>query len=423
MEKTERAGVRRIADLLTTVLSRGYLTSPDPESGAMDLGALKGSLEALGQEDAAELLRVVAEEFDALEQVYPYQTRESSSAHAETVLAVMDRQRQRISKRFGNNAQAAIRAFGALPLAEGETVADRYRQLQWSAKQASNFGTERRANHLVCVRAAMEHLAQVGGYPDAARMEFALEADLVSEATDPAAGWDVGEYRVSLAVEGMETAIVVERGGKRLRTTPKTVRSDAAYAEARELQERLRSQGRRLRFGLLEQLVAEGRPIAADEVAALLRLPAGREMIPSLVWRTAEGVAGLLETGEHGQHLRLRGLDGSAALVVGDLYAAHCATWIWWCRWQPSVPPTGRSPPSRLPHAESCWRRSPRIWGWHRSESTARSPASKASARSTACTSAAARSTSNPADIRVLFRTRRPPSRVRGCSCRSRRRT
>lgn len=322
METTDTAVIRRVSGRLTEILTRGYQTSPDPESGAMDLVALKDGVEALGQDEAAELLRTIAEDLDAIVRMYSWDTSESYRAHAETVLAVMARQRQRITKRFANNAHAAIRAFGAFPLAEGETIADRYRQLQWSSKQASKFGAERRANHLVCVRAAMEHLAQVGGYFDAVRMEFALDTDLVSEATDPSTGWDVGEYRLSLAVEGMAAAIVVERGGKRLKTVPKAVRSDPAFSEAREMQERLRGQARRLRFGLLEPLVADGGAIPAADLAALLRLPAGREMIPALLWRNAQGVTGLLETGGQ-EGLALRGLGGAVSVVAGDLSAVH----------------------------------------------------------------------------------------------------
>lgn len=322
-EWTDQAGISRISEQLTAILNRGQLTSPDPESGAMDLAALKGSVETLGEADAAELLKRIAEDFDTIVRRYSPETRESYHAHAETVLAVMDRQRARISKRFGNNAHAAVRAFGAFPLAEGETVAERYRQLRWSGKQASKFGAERRANHLACVRAAMEHLAQVGGYPDAVRMEFALDSDLAAEASDPATGWDVGEYRLSLAAEGTQAAIVVERGGRRLKTVPKAVRSAPAYGEAREVQERLRGQARRLRLGLLEPLVTEGTPISVTDVVALLRLPAGRELIPALIWRTAEGVTGLLETGGDEGALMMRGLDGVVAPVAGALHAVH----------------------------------------------------------------------------------------------------
>lgn len=328
--RTDAAAAVPVSDRLTAVLTRGYLTSPDPECGAMDLAALRGSLEALGEDDAADLLSWIGHGIDAVVHIYSPETRDSYRAHTDTVSAVMDRQRPRISKRFGNNTHSAIRAFGAFPLAEGETVADRYRQLQWSAKQASKFGTERRANHLICVRAAMEHLAQVGGYPDAVRMEFALDSDLAAQAADTAAGRQVGEYRLSLAVEGSEAAIVVERGGKRLKAVPKAVRSDPAYGEAREMQERLRGQARRLRSGLLEPLVAEGTPIAVADLAALLRLPAGREMIPALLWRTADGgVTGLLHTGADGGEgdeeapLSLRGLDGVATPVTGDLCAVH----------------------------------------------------------------------------------------------------
>ena len=319
---TDWAEIREFLNQLTEVLTRGYLTSPDPESGAMDLGAIKESVEALGEERAAEFLRRIVDDSETMQIICAPETRESYAAHTETVLAVMDRRRPQISRRFDRNAHAAIRAMGAFPLADGETVADRYRQLQWSAKQASKFGAERRANQLTCVRAAMEHLAQVGGYPDVVRMEFALDSDLAAEAASPATGWEAGEYRLSLAVEGTDAAIVVERNGKRLKTVPKPVRSDPSYAEARELQEQLRSQARRLRLGLLEPLVTDDSPIAAADLLALLRLPAGQQMIPALIWRTPEGATGLLEIDGEARPV-LRGLDGTTTSVPGDLYAAH----------------------------------------------------------------------------------------------------
>jgi hypothetical protein len=155
-------------------------------------------------------------------------------------------------------------------------------------------------------------------------MEFALDSDLADQATQPGTGWDAGEYRLSLAVAGMDAALVVERGGKRLKTVPKAVRSDPAYFEARELQERLRGQARRLRFGLLEPLVTQGTPVSAADVLTLLGLPAGRELIPAVLWRTAEGATGFLEPErDGGEGLLVRGLDGTAVAATGDLYAVH----------------------------------------------------------------------------------------------------
>ena len=319
---TDRAAISKVSGHLTTALTAGYRTSPDPDSGAMDLAVIRREVETLGEDDAAEFLRRIAEDFDVLLTMYSLDTRDSYRAHTETVLAVMDHQRPRITKRFRNHAQAAVRAMGAFPLAGDETVADRYRQLQWSLKQASKFGPERRADHTLCVRAAMEHLAQVGGYSDATRMEFALDADLAAEATAPDLGWDVGAYRLALAVEGGDAAIVVSRQGKPLKSIPQAVRADPAYGQAREVQERLRGQARRLRSGLLEPLVTEGTAVTAADLAVLLRLPAGRAMIPALVWRTAAGVTGLAEGDEDGRVL-LRTLDGTAAPVTDDLYAAH----------------------------------------------------------------------------------------------------
>lgn len=316
--------IHEASQQLTTVLTRGNLTSPDPESGAMDLSALKAAVEGFGDKSAA-FLDHVAEDLNRIIGMYSWDTQESYKAHAETVLAAMGRERSRITKRFRNHAQAAIRALGAFPLAGDESLADRYQQLQWSAKQSSKFGSERRANHLTCVRAAMEHLAQVGGYPDVVRMEFALKSEIAADAMDPDKQWAVEDYLLKLVVEGSNAGLVVERNGKRLKSIPKAVRSDPAYSEARELQERLRAQARRLRSGLLEPLLAEGRPISVEDLIALLRLPTCREMVSALIWRTAEGVTGLVEAdgADDSDSLLLCDLDGAKVTVTGALFAAH----------------------------------------------------------------------------------------------------
>ncbi|GAA2399086.1 hypothetical protein Cme02nite_07930 [Catellatospora methionotrophica] len=211
---------------------------------------------------------------------------------SELVSAALGGNRAAVLKRVKNNALAGIAAYGMLPLAEGETVPDRYTTLREVAKRGPKLGPNRRHSHAAAVEVALEHLAQVAGLPDASRLETECEIQL-AEATPPP--WTCGDYTVAVVMDGPDPVIAVSSSAKPLKTVPAAVRADARYTASREYQDLLRDQARRLRTGVIERLVATGAPVTPDELAGLRRLPAGASMLPALLWRDRNGAVGLLD--------------------------------------------------------------------------------------------------------------------------------
>ncbi|BCJ39832.1 hypothetical protein GCM10010168_26920 [Actinoplanes ianthinogenes] len=212
----------------------------------------------------------------------------------ELVSAALGTNRAAVLKRVKNNALRGIAAFGMLPLAPGETVLDRYLALRESAKSGAKLGPHRKHSHAAAIEVALDHLAQVAGFPDAGRLEWDCEARLVSSTPTSA---EIGDYRLALRTDGILT---VSRAGKELRSVPAAVRAQPAYQELREHQERLREQARRMRSGLVERLVATGGTLAPEELARLRSLPAGAAMLPDLIWRDRAGAVGLLDEVDSG---------------------------------------------------------------------------------------------------------------------------
>jgi hypothetical protein len=210
---------------------------------------------------------------------------------SELVSAALGWNRHAVLGRVKHNALWGIAAYGMLPLDDGETVQDRYVALREVAKRGAKLGPNRRLSHTAAVEVALEHLAQVAGYPDAARLEWECEAR-IADAPPPEA--HVGDYRVALRMEGTEPVIAVSKAGKPLKSVPAAVRSHPSYAELREHQERLRDQARRLRAGLIERLVATGGTLTPDELAGLRGLPSGAALLSALVWQDQAGTIGLL---------------------------------------------------------------------------------------------------------------------------------
>ncbi|MFC7244183.1 DUF4132 domain-containing protein [Catellatospora aurea] len=270
-----------------------------------EAGDAEGLLPVLGLEPASALLRLVDRieaggvvRYDrelilvAAEAAGPATTEHLlAQTPCELVSAALGRNRAAVLKRVKNNALAGIAAYGMLPLAEGETVLDRYTALREIAKRGPKLGPNRRHSHAAAVEVALEHLAQVAGLPDASRLETECEIEL-ADATPPP--WSVGDYTVAVVMDGPDPVITVTSGGKVMKSVPAAVRADARYTASREHQDLLRDQARRLRTGVIERLVATGTPVGPQELAGLLRLPAGAAMLPALLWRDRTGQVGLL---------------------------------------------------------------------------------------------------------------------------------
>lgn len=238
------------------------------------------------RQDRAAILAAVA-------QAGPEGARRLLALHpSEIVSAALGWNAADVHRRVKHNALLGIAAYGLLPLADGETVLDRYLALREVAKRGAKLGPNRRHSHAAAIAVALDHLAQVTGCPDAGRLEWDCEARIAAEAPDE---WPVGDYAVTLRLTDAEPVLTVSKAGKPLKSVPPAVRKDPRYAEAREHQERLRDQARRMRTGMIEQFVATGGTLTPGELARLRGLPAGAAMLPALLWQDRGGTIGPLD--------------------------------------------------------------------------------------------------------------------------------
>ncbi|MFB7716634.1 DUF4132 domain-containing protein [Nocardia sp. NPDC056100] len=213
-------------------------------------------------------------------------------AESEFVSAALGRNRAAVTKRFRHHALDGIAAYGLLPLNSGETALDRYLELRASAKKGAKLGPNRRHSHGAAIARALEHLAQVAGFTDAAMLEADCEARIVE---DLPVGWEIGEYRARIEMNGVKAVLAVEKAGRTLKSVPSAVRADPGYAEIKTHLDQLRDQAARVRGGLIERLVATGSSLAPEQLSRLLRLPAAAAMLPDLLWRDTAGIVGFLD--------------------------------------------------------------------------------------------------------------------------------
>ncbi|GAA1364030.1 DUF4132 domain-containing protein [Catellatospora chokoriensis] len=213
-------------------------------------------------------------------------------ASNDVVAAALGLRRRPIMTRVGKDSPVGITAYGMLPLADGETVMDRWVALREVHRRGMELSVgDRRRQHEAAVNVALEHLAQVGGYADAAALDAAGEADWPTPVPPPLA---VGPYTATVGFDGSEPAIVTVKGARVLKSTPTAVSADPGLAPLREQHELLRGHTTRLRT-MLHRLVTAGRPLPPAELARLRATPAGAALLPLLVWQDAAGRFGLLD--------------------------------------------------------------------------------------------------------------------------------
>ncbi|MFC7549878.1 DUF4132 domain-containing protein [Plantactinospora sp. GCM10030261] len=293
------------------LLTDGPRRSPDPEVGAWDVTDIDAALDHCDPAQARDL-------FGHLRAVPTGYVRPATDDRLEVIEARLGWNVAAVRKRVKHNALNGIRALGLLPLDGGETALDRYVTLRVIGRRGPKLGPNRRFSHADAVRAALTHLAQISGYPDAGRLEWDMESRLADRSRADSGPVEIGDYRAHLDLN--TDRIVVSRNGRHLRSVPNAVRADPAYHRLRETQETLRDQARRMRANLVEPLVSTGRPVEPDELRRLLTLPAGRAMLPGLIWRDiASGHLGLLDP----DTLALVDLAGAARPVTGPVNAAH----------------------------------------------------------------------------------------------------
>jgi hypothetical protein len=277
LRATGRGALVPVIELLERYAGKQDIPNDDDErNGVIDIGGLRAAA-AADINAAIELLNMHAD----------------SGVHgrraALIMLAALGQRRDQIEKDARALHQVQIKAFGALPLAEGEIVETRFAALQSIQAAGRRFNNTRRQHIAAAVKAALHNLAQQTGFADG----NALAADQQTAAvTSSTTVWVVGDYTLTLdPAKGSLSAMKV---GRPLKSIPAALRQSPEYAQAKAASASLRREVSRLRREVLEARMASGTPFSAEDLKALWSLPAARPLMTALLWVSADGATGTL---------------------------------------------------------------------------------------------------------------------------------
>lgn len=194
------------------------------------------------------------------------------------------------------NLKEYVRLLGLLPLATGAKrqadILERYQVLLSYKKYARGLSSLTKPEAMRSLEIGMSNLARLAGYADPLRLEWALEAQSLS---------DLAKGPVSVTKEGVTVTLeldaeakpvmTVTKGGKPLRAVPAPLRKKhTALAELSERATELRKQTSRMKQSL-EVAMCRGDFIDATELLQLMQHPILAPQLKRLVL-VGEGIAG-----------------------------------------------------------------------------------------------------------------------------------
>ena len=234
------------------------------------------------------------------------------------ILSACDFDREKIEKKLVRHGQTAIKAYGLFPLKGKDELRERYLAFKTMHKDAKQYGTERTANTRAAVAAGLSNLAQVAGFTDANRMEWALEADLAEDSL-PFDEWQsAGDWEICLKLDGLSPRIVVQRNGKILKSVPAKVRQHDNFKAMRAVQNLVKEQASRFK-STLQDMMCHGDLVEAEELEVLRRLPVVATMLSQLVMKDSQNRLGFFDA----KNNQLIDVNGSKYSINGNLVIAH----------------------------------------------------------------------------------------------------
>ena len=218
--------------------------------------------------------------------------------------------------------QERLRCYPLIPIQQGDSgeALRRYEFIQQFAKEAKQFGAQRRESELKAVGIALENLAITTGLMDVNRLTWQMETQKTEELKPLLTPHPVRDCTGFLSIdEDGEASVTLIKDGKDLKTTPKNLAKDQSFLELKQSVKDLKEQKRRSKESL-EKAMTEQTQFESRELTVLLSNPVLSPMIRKLVW-TSDRQIGFIDLLDG--KLKLTGPDGTEMSSGGMLRLAH----------------------------------------------------------------------------------------------------
>lgn len=137
----------------------------------------------------------------------------------------------------------------------------------------------------------MENLAITTGFMDVNRMTWYLESEKIKEIAPLMEPRKLQEVMVWLEInEEGDAELIIEKGGKRQKTLPKTLNKNETVLDLKNVIKELKEQKRRAKESL-EKAMTEATEFGTEELWKIIGNPVLSKTVQTLVW-TSKGKCG-----------------------------------------------------------------------------------------------------------------------------------
>lgn len=179
-----------------------------------------------------------------------------------------------------------LMSYGLVPFEKKREsdMVKRYQFIQNFAKEAKQFGAQRRASETKAAQIALVNLSVHAGFADVTRLTLNMETKLIQEFA-PYMQWKAaGDVEISLQVgEDGKSQILCRKGDKMLKSIPSRLGKDPYVLEVKDAHKKLKDQYVRTKK-LMEESMENGSWFTAAEVAGLLENPVVKAILTPLVF-------------------------------------------------------------------------------------------------------------------------------------------
>lgn len=221
-----------------------------------------------------------------------------------------------------------LMSYGLVPFGENveSDLLGRYQFIQNFAREAKQFGAQRRASETKAAQTALVNLSVHGGFADVTRLTLRMESSLANEFAPYMQWTQAGDAQVRLHVnEEGKSEILCRKDGRELKSVPSRLGKDPYVLEVKDAHRKLKDQHVRAKK-LMEESMETGALFTAAETAGLMENPVVGAILRPLVFMCGDfaGFADAVKDGD-GKYVVLTSWDNRQKVLSGEdtLRIAH----------------------------------------------------------------------------------------------------
>lgn len=285
------------------------LSAEELQEGAFDIDWFREAYEMLGEKNFGLLYKAAKYISDG--QKHSRARKYADAAAGKITLEALGEQIR------AKRNKDLLMSYGLVPFREDreQDMLGRYQFIQNYAKEARQFGAQRRANESKAAQIALVNLSVHGGFADVTRLTLNMESRLAEEFA-PYMDWTgVDDVEICLRVDEMgKSEILCRKGEKALKSVPSRLGKNAYVMEVKDAHKKLKEQYFRAKK-LMEESMENGAEFTAAEVTGLMGNPVVKAILTPLVFICGEEIGFPVQTDGN---IAIKSWDGKVNCLEGN---------------------------------------------------------------------------------------------------------